>query len=151
MKKEIKKELLDFCHQFVQVKQHNLQAAIADAQNSLGSETQSTAGDKHDTSRAMMHLELEKKGQQLAEIDKLKRVLNQINPDQWQKKVGLGSVIVTDKGTFFMAINAGKAKLQDEDVTIISLASPLGQQLKQTEINGKITLMGNTYTVLEIH
>lgn len=151
MVNQLKKQLLDFCLEFVQTKQTILQESLSDAKNSLDAETQSTAGDKHDTSRAMMHLEIEKKSKQLSEIDKLKRVLTQIKPSVGKGIVGLGSIIETDIGTYYIAINAGKKIIDGKEYIAISLASPLAQHLKSSPINSTLNVMGRSYEILKIY
>ncbi|MFK8037002.1 MAG: 3-oxoacyl-ACP synthase [Crocinitomicaceae bacterium] len=151
MPKPIKKKLLNYCFDYLQEKQNNLLDAISDSKNSLDSESQSTAGDKHDTSRAMMHLEIEKKSHQLNELLKLKKVLNQINIEKSIDKVGLGSVIETDKGSFFIAINAGKAKIDSIDFTIISLASPLAQSLAKGINTNSVIVMNRQYRIKSLY
>ncbi|MDX1351210.1 MAG: 3-oxoacyl-ACP synthase [Putridiphycobacter sp.] len=147
----IKEELLEYCFQYVQHKQNALHGAISDTELSLSSESQSTAGDKHDTSRAMMHLEIEKKSLQLSELEKLKRVLNQIQTKSNSNGVSLGTIIETDQGHFFIAINAGKVAINNKSYTIISLASPLAQRFLTSKINDTFTLRGNTFKILAIY
>jgi len=62
--------LYDLCADFIETKRQTIQHTIVEIQHSLTSETKSSAGDKHETGRAMLQLEREKIGNQLAEIDK---------------------------------------------------------------------------------
>ncbi len=55
----------------VEKRSANLQDSLNDALDSTANETKSTAGDKHETGRAMAQLEQEKIGSQIAEITKL--------------------------------------------------------------------------------
>ena len=66
----IKLELYDFCLEFVDNRFQTIQNTIKEIQESLLSETKSSAGDKHETGRAMLQLEREKSGNQLVEIQK---------------------------------------------------------------------------------
>ena len=56
----IKEELLKKCHQFVNNRLQNIEETISSNQTALQSETKSSAGDKHETGRAMLQLEMEK-------------------------------------------------------------------------------------------
>ncbi|MFK8044534.1 MAG: 3-oxoacyl-ACP synthase [Crocinitomicaceae bacterium] len=150
MSEILKKKLLERCIEKVQMKQERLQSTISDAQKSLESESQSTAGDKHDTGRAMMHLEIEKKSNQLSEIVKLKRVLNQIEPAKKNDKIGLGSIIESNNGWFFIAINGGKCSVDGIEFTIISLASPLAQHFSKAMLNKAFKVMNNQYVITKI-
>ena len=55
-----KNKLFEYCTNYVHQRVQNAQNAINNAQDSSNSETKSTAGDKHDTARAMMQLDVEK-------------------------------------------------------------------------------------------
>ena len=66
---EIKRQLYSQCVDFVEERLSNIQNQIRAIQESLTSETKSSAGDKHETGRAMLQLEREKAGQQLAEVE----------------------------------------------------------------------------------
>jgi len=150
MSEIIKNKLLNYCFEFVQLKQERLQSTISDAQKSLESESQSTAGDKHDTGRAMMHLEIEKKSNQLTEIIKLKRVLKQIDLKKTTDKISLGSIVESNNGLFFIAINGGKCTIEQAEYTIISLASPLAQHFAKADVNKAFKVMDISYVITRI-
>lgn len=82
--------------------------AIEHAQLAANEETKSSAGDKYETGRAMMQLEIEKQSVQLAEAMKLKHVLSQINPEKTTETIQSGSLVFTDQGNFYISISAGK-------------------------------------------
>ena len=64
----IKQELFGQCQNFVNSKLDTIRQTINELQQALNSETKSSAGDKHETGRAMIQLEREKMGRQLAEV-----------------------------------------------------------------------------------
>ena len=72
----LKQDLYMQCQVFVGTRLRAIQKTIAEIQESLTSETKSSAGDKHETGRAMLQLEREKAGHQLAEIQKLNQLLS---------------------------------------------------------------------------
>ena len=61
----IKQQLYKHCQEFVNQKLDTIQKTILSNKEALNSETKSSAGDKHETGRAMLQLEMEKAGQQL--------------------------------------------------------------------------------------
>ena len=149
----IKQKLHEYCIEFIQKKHMDLLESIENTKQSLNSESQSTAGDKHDTSRAMMHLEIEKKSHQLTEIEKAKRVINLITPsvNTDSNNLGLGSVVITNNGSFYMAINAGKAKIDGKEFQVISLASPLAQAIKKIYPGLSLHFMNKKYEILQVY
>ena len=76
---KIKQQLHLKCQELLQDRLRVLEKSMNDIYNNLESETKSTAGDKHETGRAMLHLEREKLGHQLAIINNQLQVFNKIN------------------------------------------------------------------------
>ncbi len=68
-KLEVKNYLYNYCFEFIESRLCTIINTILDLRESLDSETKSSAGDKHETGRAMLQLEREKAGSQLAEIE----------------------------------------------------------------------------------
>ena len=64
------------------------------AQEAANDDTKSTAGDKHETGRAMMHLEREKGEMQLIEAEKLKSFLDRVDISKTYQTVQTGSLVL---------------------------------------------------------
>lgn len=107
----------------------NLQASLNDALDSTANETKSTAGDKHETGRAMAQLEQEKIGSQIAEITKLKEILFRIQPEKNHSNVELGSLVTTSIGIFFISIGIGAFPFEGKSVFCITPMAPVCQLL----------------------
>ncbi|WNH08736.1 3-oxoacyl-ACP synthase [Thalassobellus suaedae] len=125
----VKQELYNQCIQFIENRFQTIKKAISEIQESLTSETKSSAGDKHETGRAMLQLEREKAGNQLAEIQKIKEILSKVDVSKTSKSIGLGSVVYTSKANYFIAISAGVLKVQEDSFYAISSNTPIGQLL----------------------
>lgn len=104
--------------------------ALLNHKEGLNSESKSSAGDKHNTSRAMMHLEEEKLSKQLSQYLLLKKVLFSINPEGSAQEITLGSLVNTNRGWVFLSVALGQLKVNAENVMVISLASPIGAAMK---------------------
>jgi hypothetical protein len=105
------------------------QDAITIAQASANEETKSSAGDKYETGRAMMQLEIEKNTVQLGEANKLKQLLDKIDPDKKLNKVQLGSLVITNQGNFYISISVGQLQVNGEKYYAIASTSPIGLKL----------------------
>ena len=101
---DVKIELLKRCRAFVNKRLKTVEEIIKSNQKALSSETKSSAGDKHETGRAMLQLEMEKAGQQLAGIVVMKTILSKIDISKTTKKAHLGSVIYTTSANYFLSI-----------------------------------------------
>ncbi|WP_339623756.1 3-oxoacyl-ACP synthase [uncultured Winogradskyella sp.] len=147
---KIKEALYNTCQTFLDSRLEVIQHAILDIQNALQSETKSSAGDKHETGRAMLQLEREKAGQQLSEIQKLQETLQKIDLQSKSNKVTLGSVVKTSKANYFVAISAGEIKIDNTLYYAISASTPIAKLILSKEISDTITFRDASFTITEI-
>ena len=129
MNRTLKHILFDKCLEYVENRLITIQSTIEEIQESLSSETKSSAGDKHETGRAMLQLEREKAGQQLAEIENVKNALTQINIEKISETIILGSIVYTSQFNYFISISAGLLTVDSEIFYAISPQTPMGQLL----------------------
>ena len=61
---DVKKELYNQCADFIEKRLITIKGSISDIQEALDSETKNSTGDKHETGRAMLQIDLEKSGNQ---------------------------------------------------------------------------------------
>lgn len=145
-----KQQLLYFCHAFVEGRISRIQKSITGVQESLTSETKSSAGDKHETGRAMLQLEREKLGKQLEEVDKMKQSLARVDIKNPSEKIRLGSLVHTSKADYFLAISAGECKLGVKKVFCISSETPIGKLLLGKLVKDTFIFNGEEIQVLGI-
>ena len=105
--KKIKEHLLLSCEQQILQKYIIVQDKIKGIVASLDDATKSSAGDKHETARAMLQLDREQAGERLVEIEKTLEVLHKINLSKSATHAHLGSLVTTNKGNFFLSISLG--------------------------------------------
>jgi hypothetical protein len=110
--------------------------------NALESETKSSAGDKHETGRAMLQLEMEKASQQFSSISSKQEVLQKIDIQKKNEIGKLGSLVVTSQGSYFLAISIGLIALDTKDYFVISPSSPIGKLLL-VKIKGETFMFNN--------
>lgn len=146
----IKEQLYNLCLVFVEQRLITVNKTILDIQNSLQSETKSSAGDKHETGRAMLQLEREKAGHQLAEIEKQKQILHKVNVESKHQKVALGSVIKTTQANYFIAVSAGEIVIDKTTYYAISAATPIAQLLLSKGVGDAIVFRGNGFRVIDV-
>lgn len=123
-----------------------LQEAIQSAKAAAEEETKSSAGDKYETGRAMMQLELEKFSAQLGESLKTKNALLALRPET-HSKGRAGSLVFTNHGNFYLSVNAGTLSVDGETFQTLSTASPLGAKLIGVSTGDQFVFMSKTYTV----
>ncbi|MBQ0733870.1 3-oxoacyl-ACP synthase [Aquimarina celericrescens] len=146
---DIKQKLLDKCKQYTDQRLQRIQAIITDIQESLTSETKSTAGDKHETGRAMLQLEREKAGAQLAEVQKLQEILHKIDVSLLSDRVHLGSLVETSNGYYFISISVGKITIDNQSYFAIAVNSPLGRLLLGKTVGDHFNFNGEKFTIIK--
>ena len=101
---EIKEKLHKQCLHVAEDRIVSLQNILQETQDAANNETKSSAGDKHETGRAMAQLETEKLTAQLTEALKLKQALSQIKTTSSTNQITIGSVVSTNKLYWFHII-----------------------------------------------
>ena len=119
-------------------------------QKDLVSEIKNSNGDKNETSRAMIQLELEKLGKQIYEIELNDEKLNTIKVFKTSTSVSLGSVIFTNKANYYIAIAADSCQVNSKVFYCISPQSPIGKLLIGKKINESIIFNDVESIILEI-
>lgn len=147
---ETKKALYKQCMAFVDARLNTVKKAIREVQESLSSETKSTAGDKHETGRAMLQLDREKLGQQLAGIQNLKQALQKINVETTSNKVGLGSLVYTSQHHYFITISAGELTFNNDNFYAISISTPIAKVLLTKQVGDVVRFGNSTFTITKI-
>jgi transcription elongation GreA/GreB family factor len=147
---QLKEILYNYCKEFVNSKLATIERTIKSNQEDLASETKSSAGDKHETGRAMLQLEMEKAGQQLKVVSEMKMILERINIEKNLPVCKLGSVVKTENINYFIAISAGKIIVENEVYYAISPKSPIGHLLIGKRTSDEIIFNGNKFCVNDI-
>ncbi|MEJ2112720.1 MAG: 3-oxoacyl-ACP synthase [Flavobacteriaceae bacterium] len=146
----IKKELYDACLIFIENRLIIINATISEIRESLMSETKSSAGDKHETGRAMLQIEREKAGNQLAEIQKVKQTLLKIDVTKTTNIVGLGSIVYTTKNNYFISISAGEIKANNIAYYAVSPNTPISQLLLSKKSGDKILFRDQSFQITSV-
>ena len=147
---ELKEQLHQLCINYVKNRMHAAEQAIAEAQQSANDDTKSSAGDKYETGREMAQQETNRNLAQLNEANKLMVALNQISYNGESKKAETGSVIITNNGSFYLAISAGALTFDGKNYFAVSPASPIGYKLKNKKVGDKFILNEKTYQIQSI-
>jgi hypothetical protein len=146
----IKLNLFQICRDKIISKTDALEAAIEEAKLSAQQETKSSVGDKYETGRAMMHLEIEKYSVQLFQWKKTLEDLNKIDLQLSSSFIMKGSLIHTDQGNYFISVALGKINLDGATYYAVSEESPVGKILIGKKKFDKIEFNQKFISILEI-
>ena len=122
-----------------------------DLKDALHGEQKSTAGDKHDTSRAMIHLEQENLQHQYNELQlQIQHVVNLKSQVPSTKKALFGTLIRTENELFLLGLGLGKQVVDNKIIYCVGMETPIGKQLINKAIGDTIFFNGKQETLLEI-
>jgi transcription elongation GreA/GreB family factor len=145
-----KKEVLATCKQLLNERTTRLNLAMAAARETANNETKSSAGDKYETTREMMQAEMERLSHQLAEVAKLNEALFHAESAAPSPTIALGSLVKTNRATYFLAAGLGSVSVHGQTVFVLSTASPIGQLLVGKRVGESISFNGQQQTVIEV-
>lgn len=124
--------------------------AIAAAKESRDNETKSSVGDKYETGRTIMQMEVEKHRSLRSKNILLKSELEKIDLKQVQKSVSFGSLVKSSHHIYFISAALGQFEINGSKVFCISLASPIGKLLYKKEMKDSFVFQGQTHTITAI-
>jgi transcription elongation GreA/GreB family factor len=131
-------EVYEALVKLIQEQGAEMQVAWNELMESNKQEGKSSAGDKHETAAAQVHLELEKMGKQMQEHNRRNEEVERFNPSKISSssEVRAGSLVETNTGWFYIITSLGKLTIPSGDCFIISAASPIGQALLGKQAGG---------------
>jgi len=147
---EIKRQLLEGCVGMQQSRVDAARKAMEEAQQAANQEERSTAGDKYDTSRAMSHHVRDLNAKQLQEALKELALLGQINPGATSAEAGLGSLVRTSGGNYFIAISGGPFTVAGETFYAVSTAAPLGREMLRKKAGDSFQFRGKSFRIHQV-
>ena len=146
----MKGDLLNQLNTLLNKKIDSLNKAIKETIESRDLQTKSSAGDKHETSRAMMQIELDNLSMQLKKNNALKFELSKIDLSKKHQVVDCGSLVLTNEGSYFVSIGIGKIIVDNNTFYCISLGSPIGKQLYNKKIGDSFSFMNKELLIKKI-
>ena len=142
-----KEKIIEEMNRILDDRLGQLRQSIQDLEQSQESETKSSAGDKYETGREMVQLELGKYQGQVEKALAQTKALAQINAQHQYDEVSIGSLVETNKGIYFISTALGKIQIGDTICFAISLASPIGQVLNGSKAGQSVSFQAKTIRI----
>lgn len=143
MKQQILHRYKELIQDRIDVFQDMISGLTIDAQN----DAKGSAGDKHETALAMMHLEQEKLNHKLKEVLDQKAVLDKIDASKTHQVVALGSVVKANEMWLFVSSALPKITVEDKTIFAVSLNAPLANQMMGNRVGHSFKINGKQYTI----
>lgn len=124
--------------------------AMQQSQESANSEDKSSAGDKHETSRAMSQLDNEMNAKQLEEVKHEMQLLQPVDVSKTYVKGRTGAVVVCKHNMFFVAVGLGTQTINGQKIVFISPHAPLALKFKEKKAGDKFLFNGIDYSIVDV-
>ena len=124
---------------------------MTELEHSLKQETKSSAGDKYETGRAMLHMEQEKISKQVDEARMILTQLSQIDPSSTNDMIETGALVITDSLNLYVSVALGKLTIDETAVYAISPASPLAKAMAGSESGSSFAFNEKNHLIREIY
>jgi transcription elongation GreA/GreB family factor len=134
----------------VQSRGLRIEKSLADSLHSMTNETKSSAGDKHETGRAMAQLEQEKLSGQIATATKLKGVIARIDAREKHDKIQFGSLALVNENWYFFSVGIGLLDVNGTKVFCLSAVTPIGKLLVGKSKGDAVSFNGKEMKILEV-
>ncbi|HIG58063.1 MAG TPA: hypothetical protein EYQ21_01505 [Flavobacteriales bacterium] len=147
---ELKELFLTELNSLVEEKVNTANSSIYSTTESKNTATKSTAGDKHETGRAMMERELALSNSQLQKALIQKNELSKISLDMDCTNIKPGALVITSQGNYFISIGLGRVNVNGNECYAISGGSPIGLVLMGSKKGQHINFQGRNIEIIAI-
>ena len=148
--KSFKQKCIQHYNNYLNDRINSLREMIVDLTEDSLNDAKGSAGDKHETGLAMMHLEQEKLNRKLLEVIDTQNKFLKIDYSLVSNQIILGSLIETNDTYFLMAVALPKIEIEGKPVFGMSPQSPLGELFMGRKVNDTITFNSKNYSISEI-
>lgn len=137
---------LDMLNDKIDVFQGMIDSMTADAQN----DAKSSAGDKHETALAMMHLEQDNLRKKVNEAIDQRAIVSRIDTERKSEFIEFGSFVRINSIYLFFSAALPKVFIDEFAVLAISMDAPLAKALVGRRLYDEVTYNGSVFTIFEL-
>jgi transcription elongation GreA/GreB family factor len=145
-----KQILIQHYNHYLNERVNTLREMIVDLTEDSLNDAKGSAGDKHETGLAMMHLEQEKLNRKLQEVVDMQSKFIKIDYSIVSNQVILGSLVSANETYFLISVSLPKIEIEGKYVFGVSPEAPLAQKMLGAELNDIITVNQIDYLIRSI-
>lgn len=131
-------------------KEQLCKAEMESLKESKDNETKCSAGDKYETGREMMQIELDKAQSRLNNYSTALKMLSSIDLNKAFERIEFGVLVVTNYETYYISIPEKKLTIEDKNIYPVSLSSPIGKALFNKQKNDVVEFQNREIQILDI-
>jgi len=145
----LKEQLLQVCNERVEKRINDYKEEINLIKDAIANNDKVNDADDDSGNGKLMN-DLEKNLEHLNDAQKSKAHLQLIKTNIINNEAVLGSVIKTNLMNFYISTSIGKIELDEDAYYAISFNSPIGQLLRNKNVNDSFEFNQKKYTITEI-
>lgn len=145
-----KTKLIHEIKALIQSKMMALDHEIKSLQDDQQADTKSSAGDKFETSREMLQLEINQRAQARGAFAAQVQLLERFAAYKHSTRVNEGSLVLTTDGLYFLGIGLGRVQIADGEVFCVSRNSPVGRILLGKLPGDKLILQNREQVIKQV-
>ena len=146
----MKKKILNFINRFLEDKIDVVKQELNSLHIDKNGITKSSAGDKFETGRSLIQIEIDKLDNQYSIIKNQINAVNQIIVEKKEKVCSFGSMVETKKALYYLSIGLGRHVIDKKEVLLISLSSPIGKLLDGKRVGDRFVFNGSEDKIKKI-
>ncbi len=150
MELQLKQKLYELCIEHIDENIDLEKKAMAEVEEAAELEAKSSVGDKYETGRSMMHIEIDKHKAQVAQYLQQRSIMDQIDVSKVSDEIKPGAVVITNQSNFFIAVGIGDLEYDGKSYCTMSLGSPLGKAISHKKIGEELTFRDKTFTIDDV-
>lgn len=147
---QIKQKLLPALHQDLSTRIAELALSLEQTREALDAEGKSSMGDKYETGREMIGIEMAKLDEQLFRLQKQVADLHKIEANADSTHVHPGSLVQCESRYYFIAIAHGKLVIDELEILVISAESPMGKLLMNRTSGDEFAFQGRRIVLTDV-
>jgi len=145
-----KSDFISFLNERIESKIRKANEYMESIQESIRSESKSTAGDKHDTTRELMQQERNKAAQNISHQLLAQKTILELQKSKASDEIGFGSLVQTDQSWIYIGLSIGKVLYNDLEVLCVSPVSPLARAFESKSENEEVDFNGVVYSIEKV-
>lgn len=149
-KRAFKAALKKICIRLLEERIAASEQAMAMAQESANSDEKSSAGDKHETGRAMGQLDREMNARQAEEARRELLRIGTLDETALNRHITTGAVVVCKDFIFYVSGGLGIHEIDGRKVVLLSPAAPLAAGLMRKKAGDTFLQAGKTVAILDV-
>lgn len=147
---KLKNKAIDHLSERIELRLNDLKESLKNSIESRDNETKSSVGDKYETGRSMVQMEIDKTQAQIQKMGLMCEKIKGIDTGRIHPEVSNGALVETNNGVFLLIVAFGRIVVEGTEVLCISPVSPIGQLMMSKTEGDQFHFNGLDYLIKKV-